>query len=74
MDGIIGMGLSPLKNQGDDRTLYFHALASLTENFVKTSVIRNASAWEGPSPTANARDFQVIKPIVQSNNSKTVYY
>lgn len=60
MDGVIGMALSPLKYPLEDRTLYFHALASITENYVKTSVLRNASAWDGTS-TPNTRDFQVLK-------------
>lgn len=46
MDGIIGMALSPRQNERDDRTLYFHALASIGENCVRTSVLNNATAWE----------------------------
>ncbi|XP_041978077.1 protein yellow-like isoform X2 [Aricia agestis] len=42
MDGVIGMALSPYK-KGYERYLYFHSLASTTENVVRTSVIRNAS-------------------------------
>ncbi|XP_072932020.1 dopaminechrome tautomerase-like isoform X2 [Epargyreus clarus] len=40
MDGILGMALSPYR-PGHDRFLYFHALASNTENVVLTSVLRN---------------------------------
>lgn len=43
MDGILGMALSPLRNNGIDRDLYFHALASTTENVVPTSLLRNES-------------------------------
>lgn len=39
MDGILGLALSPLK-LGRDRVLYFHSLASRTESWVYTSVIR----------------------------------
>lgn len=42
MDGILGMALSPYVI-GNDRILYFHALASATENVVRTSVLRNDS-------------------------------
>lgn len=42
MDGILGMALSPYRH-GRERYLYFHALASHTENVVRTSVIRNDS-------------------------------
>lgn len=57
MDGLFGLSLSPLVSQWDDRTLYFHALASVTENYVPTSVIRNQTAWTTGS--ANPRSFQV---------------
>ncbi|CAH2037590.1 unnamed protein product, partial [Iphiclides podalirius] len=42
MDGVLGMALSPYQ-PGVDRYLYFHALASNTENVVRTSVLRNSS-------------------------------
>ncbi|CAG5031519.1 unnamed protein product [Parnassius apollo] len=42
MDGVLGMALSPL-HTGKDRYLYFHALASTTENVVRTSILRNSS-------------------------------
>ncbi|XP_047529878.1 major royal jelly protein 1-like isoform X1 [Vanessa atalanta] len=42
MDGVLGMALSPYK-PGLDRYLYFHALASTSENVVRTSVLRNDS-------------------------------
>ncbi|XP_052740139.1 protein yellow isoform X2 [Bicyclus anynana] len=42
MDGILGMALSPY-SYGQDRFLYFHALASTVENVVRTSVLRNDS-------------------------------
>lgn len=41
MDGILGLALSPIKQDGD-RILYFHSLASRVESWVPTSVIR----WE----------------------------
>ncbi|XP_063380726.1 protein yellow-like [Cydia fagiglandana] len=42
MDGVLGMALSPWR-RGRDRYLYFHALASTTENVVRTGVLRNES-------------------------------
>lgn len=69
MDGVIGMALSPLKGPLIDRILYFHALASITENYVKTSVLRNASAWDGIS-TPNARDFKVFKKTHKINHNQ----
>jgi len=58
MDGLFGMALSPFKNKYDDRTLYFHSLASITENYVKTSVLRNATSWENGAGGPNPRYFQ----------------
>ncbi|XP_035901855.1 protein yellow-like [Anopheles stephensi] len=61
MDGIVAMALSPRipsdnvvfsSNYGtnwrpsNDRLMYFHALASLTENAVRTSVLLNDTIWE----------------------------
>lgn len=51
MDGILGLALSPLKQDGD-RLLYFHALASKTENVVPTSIIRNYSLFREHSDSA----------------------
>lgn len=45
MDGVLGMALSPYR-PGQDRYLYFHALASSTENVVRTSILRNESFIE----------------------------
>ncbi|RLU26490.1 hypothetical protein DMN91_000286 [Ooceraea biroi] len=44
MDGILGLALSPIKEDGD-RILYFHSLASRVESWVPTSVIRNYSLF-----------------------------
>uniref|UniRef100_A0A182XIE2 Uncharacterized protein n=1 Tax=Anopheles quadriannulatus TaxID=34691 RepID=A0A182XIE2_ANOQN len=61
MDGMVAMALSPRiptdnvvfqSNYGtnwrpsNDRLLYFHALASVTENAVRTSVLHNDTIWE----------------------------
>lgn len=59
MDGILGMALSPLKQGYNDRTLYFHAMASNTENHVSTSVIRNSSIFENHAE-AEPRQFKVF--------------
>ncbi|CAK1596073.1 unnamed protein product [Parnassius mnemosyne] len=48
MDGVLGMALSPL-HAGNDRYLYFHALASTTENVVRTSILRNSSFIHDPN-------------------------
>lgn len=48
MDGILGMALSPYI-RGRDRFLYFHALASVTENVVRTDVIRNPAFIDDPN-------------------------
>lgn len=48
MDGVLGMALSPYRT-GRDRFLYFHSLASTTENVVKTEVIRNNSYLVDPT-------------------------
>lgn len=44
MDGVLGLSLSPYR-PGEDRTLFFHALASNTENWVPTSLLRNQTAF-----------------------------
>ncbi|XP_066592902.1 dopaminechrome tautomerase-like [Prorops nasuta] len=59
MDGIIGMALGPVRPDGD-RLLYFHSLASTVESYVPTSVIRNASLFEG-NAEAEARSFKAFK-------------
>lgn len=52
MDGIFGMALSPYK-YGEDRVLYFHSLASITENYVYTSVLRNNTLFRVNADAAN---------------------
>lgn len=42
MDGVLGMALSPYR-QGYDRFLFFHSLASVTENVVSADALRNES-------------------------------
>ncbi|KAJ8678882.1 hypothetical protein QAD02_014669 [Eretmocerus hayati] len=56
MDGILGLALGPVRADGD-RILYFHSLASRTESYVPTSVIRNSTTFEN-NPDASARSFQ----------------
>lgn len=48
MDGIQGMALSPYE-QGQDRVLFYHALASNTEQWVWTSKLRNRTAGSNPN-------------------------
>lgn len=45
MDGILGMDLTPYK-PGEDRTFFYHALSSGTENWAFTSDIRNQSLFQ----------------------------
>lgn len=40
MDGVLGMALSPWEI-GHERLLYYHSLASTTENVIGTSVLKN---------------------------------
>lgn len=51
------MALSPYA-YGQDRVLYFHALASATENYVYTSVIRNQTMFES-NDESEPRSFVV---------------
>lgn len=67
MDGIFNFALSPRKNLGfplsyekqDNRFIYFHALASGTENSVPLRIINDASIWEIDN-NALSRTFRVI--------------
>lgn len=47
MDGVFGMALSPYR-PGNERYLYFHALAATTENVISTNILRNDSYAEHP--------------------------
>ncbi|KAK5640787.1 hypothetical protein RI129_009334 [Pyrocoelia pectoralis] len=52
MDGILGMALSPYV-QGQDRVLFYHSLASNSEQWVWTSHLRNRSSFittSNPNP------------------------
>ncbi|KFB53641.1 AGAP004549-PA-like protein [Anopheles sinensis] len=75
MDGIVAMAMSPripsdnvvFSGYGQnsnwrpssDRLLYFHALASLTENAVRASVLHNDTMWEA-DVEAQPRAFRPI--------------
>lgn len=59
MDGILGMSLTPYR-RGEDRLLYFHALASTTENVVPTSVLRNETLFRDNEEAA-PRMFTVAR-------------
>lgn len=71
MDGIIGLALSPRNTMYmqlpygmgnevvEDRTLYFHSLAAITENSVSTNLLNKASTWKDDE-NANPSDFQEI--------------
>lgn len=49
MDGVLGLSLSPNRGSNADRYLYFHALASTTENILNTNVLRNDSHIGDPN-------------------------
>ncbi|KAG5314456.1 YELL protein, partial [Pseudoatta argentina] len=66
MDGILGLALSPMKQDGD-RILYFHSLASRVESWVPTSTIRNYSLFQEHSDAA-ARSF---RPFVLERSSQS---
>jgi len=51
-DGVFGLSVSP-KNYGN-RQLFFHSLASLTENRIPLSVLDNPSYWVNPASNANS--------------------
>lgn len=71
MDGIIGLALSSrstlymempfgMGNQVvNDRTLYFHSLAAITENSVSTNLLSDASIWRDDA-NAKPSDFHEI--------------
>lgn len=58
MDGVLGMSLSPYR-PGRDRYLYFHALASVTENVMFTNILRNDTHIHGSDLDPN--DIHVSK-------------
>jgi len=80
MDGVFGLALSPRTTYsgpgGSGRTLYFHSLASITENAVRLNVLDNSTLW-----TANAdstprsfveigtRDTQATAQAMDSNGN-----
>ncbi|XP_012227991.1 dopaminechrome tautomerase-like [Linepithema humile] len=66
MDGILGLALSPLKQDGD-KILYFHSLASKVESWVPTSIIRNYSLFREHSD-AVPRSF---RPFVMERSSQS---
>lgn len=57
MDGILGLALSPYV-PGQDRTLYYHAMSSPTENYVSTAYLRNRTIFE-QDPAAAPHIFTV---------------
>ncbi|XP_012523970.1 protein yellow [Monomorium pharaonis] len=66
MDGILGLALSPVKQDGD-RILYFHSLASKVESWVPTSTLRNYSLFQDHSDAA-PRSFRSF-PLERSSQS-----
>lgn len=66
MDGVFGMVLSPYR-AGNDRFLYFHALASTTENVVRTSILRNYTNISNPSLHPNDVIVRILFFITFNN-------
>ncbi|XP_011881014.1 PREDICTED: protein yellow-like [Vollenhovia emeryi] len=66
MDGILGLALSPVKQDGD-RILYFHSLASRVESWVPTSVIRNYSLFQDHSDSAP----RAFRPFAMERSSQS---
>ncbi|XP_055316182.1 protein yellow-like [Sitodiplosis mosellana] len=58
MDGLFGLALTPVYTRGY-RHLYFHALASNTENSVRLDVLNNATAWQN-NVESSPREFREI--------------
>lgn len=58
MDGLFSLNLTP-RNKRGDRHLYFHALASDTENSVPLRLINDQSIWEADR-NAHPEAFQTI--------------
>jgi len=61
MDGILGMDLEPYVH-GRDRRLFYHALASPTENWVHTSYLRNQSLFQD-DPASSPGIFNTFKTM-----------
>lgn len=75
MDGVLGLALSPKSQSlpylaqsnyingapesQSERSLYFHALASITENIVPVNLLDNSTAWE-TNPDSEPRKFVEI--------------
>lgn len=69
MDGVLGLALSPYRPGYDtDRILYFNALASNTENYVYTSIIRNETIFDDHADAA-PRQFNVYKAKKKSQSA-----
>lgn len=62
MDGVFGLALSPYR-RGEERYLYFHALAATTENVVRTSYLRNDSFIEVSDADPRAINVSLIHEI-----------
>lgn len=63
MDGVLGMSITPYK-PGEDRILFYHAMSSPTENWVRTSDLRNQSRFIH-DPQSSPEIFHVCKRYCQ---------
>ncbi|KAI4456326.1 protein yellow-related [Holotrichia oblita] len=59
VDGVLGMDIGP-NIVGESRKLYYHSLSSVTENWVYTDHLRNASIF-GVYPWVHPSVFNVYK-------------
>ncbi|KAF5274200.1 hypothetical protein FQA39_LY07304 [Lamprigera yunnana] len=50
-DGVFSFALGPQIRNTDDRYLYFHPMASYREFYMRTSILKNESAWSSTKRT-----------------------
>lgn len=72
MDGILGLALSPYV-PGRERTLYYHAMSSGTENYVSTAYLRNRTLFEH-DPAAAPYIFTVSALFCDNFVGKVVFF
>ncbi|GJQ83890.1 putative melanin biosynthetic process [Trypoxylus dichotomus] len=67
VDGILGMDIGPIISR-EQRKLFFHALSSVTENWVLTSSLRNRSLF-GEYPWVHPNIFHVYNGTRRSQSA-----
>lgn len=72
MDGVLGLALSPPQNdKKQDKTLYFHSLASVRESWVSTAVLRNESNFQD-NVNAVPQEFYISQGTRPSQSAPSV--